>query len=137
MSERPKVVTLCGSSRFCDVMAVVAWIIERDERSITMGLHLLPGWYSEELANAEQLVHHLAENEGCAEEMDRLHLAKIDLADEVFVVNYNDYIGASTGVEVEYAKAKGKPLRWFTHDRVGNKVKKIIQAAIGREEVGA
>jgi len=39
--NRPKIITLCGSSRFVDVMAVVGWLLERDEGAITMGLHLL------------------------------------------------------------------------------------------------
>ena len=35
---------------------------------------------------------------------------KIDLADEVFVINKDGYIGESTKREIEYAKAKGKPI---------------------------
>ena len=42
---KPRVTVMCGSSRFVEEMAAVAWIIERDEMSITMGLHLLPWWY--------------------------------------------------------------------------------------------
>ncbi len=30
MSDTPKVIVLCGSSRFADVMAVVGWLLERD-----------------------------------------------------------------------------------------------------------
>ena len=80
--SKPKVVVLCGSSRFVDIMAVCAWIIERDEGAISMGLHLLPGWYS-----MENIPDHLAEHEGVADAMDELHLIKIDLSDEVFVVD--------------------------------------------------
>ena len=29
--EEPKIVALCGSSWFVDIMAVCAWLIERDE----------------------------------------------------------------------------------------------------------
>ena len=43
--SKPKIVVLCGSSRFVDVMAVCQWFIERDEQAIGMGLHLLPEWY--------------------------------------------------------------------------------------------
>ena len=81
--DKPKIVVLCGSSKFCDIMSVCAWIIERDEKAITMGLHLLPHWY-----NAPE--SHLAESENCAEEMDKLHLRKIDLADEIFGGKQND-----------------------------------------------
>ena len=62
---KPKVIVLCGSSRFADIMAVCAWILERDELAITMGLHLLPEWYGAPES-------HVAESEGCAKEMDTI-----------------------------------------------------------------
>jgi len=111
-----------------DVMAVCAWIIERDEKAITMGLHLLPAWYPDCPAD------HLAEYEGVAAEMDALHLRKIDLADEVFIVNYDSYIGDSTAKEVEYAMIKGLPIRWLTHDPVGIKIQEMVQGLNAREE---
>ena len=100
-------------------MAVCAWLIEKEEKAITMGLHLLPDWYC-------NVPSHLAEHEGVAKEMDELHLRKIDLADEIFVVNYNDYIGKSTKREVHYAEKHKKTIRWFTHDYIGDKVQEII-----------
>ncbi len=123
--KKPKVVVLCGSSKFVDIMAVCAWLIERDEKAISMGLHLLPGWYCR-----ERIPDHLAEHEGVAAEMDALHLRKIDLADEIFVVNFNDYIGSSTTNEVNYAKEHGKNVRWFTHDEIGRKCRELIDAAL-------
>lgn len=117
----PKVVTICGSSRFIDVMAVVGWFLERDERAVVLSLHLLPMWYGAP-------DHHLAEAEGIAAEMDALHLKKIEMADEVFVVNFNDYIGSSTRNEIEFASKLGKPIRWFTHDTVGDRVLAHIAA---------
>jgi len=45
--------------------------------------------------------------------LDTLHLRKIDLADEVFVVNKDGYIGDSTRHEIEYAQSKGKPVRYL------------------------
>ncbi len=114
MTARPKIVVLCGSSRFVDIMAVCAWLIERDENAIAMGLHLLPFWYSADLPD-----DHLAEHEGVGARMDALHLRKIELADEVFVVNFNDYIGDSTRNEIAHAQRLGKPIRWLTHDPIG------------------
>lgn len=126
---KPKIVTLCGSSKYCDIMAVCAWFIERDEQAITMGLHLLPIWYT----NVES---HLAEAEGVAESMDKLHLNKIDISDEIFVVNFNDYIGNSTRHEVEYSMKLNKPIRWFTHDCIGDKVMAIIKEFTKCQEKG-
>ena len=131
MSDKPKIVVLCGSSRFCDVMAVCAWLIEREEQAITMGLHLLPWWYS-----TDPIPHHLAEVEGVANAMDELHLCKIDLATEVFVVNVDHYIGNSTRSEINYARAIDLPIRWYTDDPIGKKVADLLRAAIARAEIG-
>ena len=132
MTDRPKIVVLCGSSRFVDIMAVCAWLIERDEKAIVMGLHLLPFWYSR-----EPIPDHLAEHEGVAAAMDELHLRKIDLAaergGEIFVVNYDDYIGDSTKREIEYAQSKKVNIRWFTHDPIGEKVKVLIEEYVRAE----
>jgi hypothetical protein len=45
--------------------------------------------------------------------LDLLHLAKIDMADEVLVLNVNDYVGASTRREVWYAQRKSKNIRMW------------------------
>jgi hypothetical protein len=119
-NQKPKIVVLCGSSKFCDVMAVCAWLIEREENAITMGLHLLPFWYGD-------IPDHIAEAEGVSQQMDELHLRKIDLADEVFICNVQDYMGASTAKEALYARDKGKKIRWYSHDPIGLKVREIIQ----------
>ena len=103
--DRPKIICLCGSSRFCSEMAVIAWEFEK-EGYITLGLHLLPADYTP----AES---HLAEVEGVAQKMDELHLRKIDLADEVFVVNIGGYIGESTSREIQYAQDNGKIVRYL------------------------
>lgn len=104
--EKPKIVCLCGSTRFIDIMAVIAWAFERDEGVITLGLHLLPDWYTKE-------TDHQAEFENCQEHMDELHKRKIDLADEVFVVNKDGYIGKSTRSEINYARGQGKPVKFL------------------------
>jgi len=125
MSDRPKIVTLCGSSRFVDVMAVCAWLLERDEGAIALGLHLLPQWYADDVPD-----DHLAEHEGCASEMDALHLRKIEISDEVFVVNRDLYVGESTSNEIAFAQKIGKPIRWYDDDPIGADVEARIRAAL-------
>lgn len=102
MSEvnRPRIVCISGSSRFIEEMAVAAWEFEK-EGIIALGCHLLPRWYTE-------AADHLTEEQGIAEAMDELHLRKIDLADELYVVNVGGYIGQSTAREIAYAQANGK-----------------------------
>jgi hypothetical protein len=45
--------------------------------------------------------------------LDALHKRKIDLADEVLVLNVDGYIGESTRSEINYALAHGKPVRYL------------------------
>lgn len=99
---RPHIRTICGSSRFIEHMAVIAWEFER-RGMIVLSLHLLPMSYA-------QCHDHMAEHQGVAAKMDELHLRKIDLSDDVFVVNVDGYIGESTRREIEYARENGKPV---------------------------
>lgn len=45
--------------------------------------------------------------------LDDMHKRKIDMADEIFVINVGGYIGSSTRSEVEYAAATGKPVNYL------------------------
>ena len=41
-----------------------------------------------------------------------LHMKKIEMADEILVINVDGYVGESTGEEIEYAKSLGKIVRY-------------------------
>ena len=58
--------------------------------------------------------------------MDELHLRKIDLADEVFIVNVNNYVGESTARELAYAIERKKKIRYYRLDPIGVAVNKIL-----------
>jgi len=45
--------------------------------------------------------------------LDELHKRKIDLADWVFVINKDGYIGESTRSEIDYARSMGKQIRYL------------------------
>lgn len=45
--------------------------------------------------------------------LDELHLRKIDLSDGIFVVNPGGYVGSSTKREIDYARMKGKRIEWM------------------------
>ena len=49
--------------------------------------------------------------------LDELHKRKIDLADEVLILNVGGYIGESTRSELEYAKAHNKVIRFLESNR--------------------
>lgn len=42
--------------------------------------------------------------------LDDMHKRRIDMADEIFVINKNSYVGSSTKAEIEYAKKLGKKI---------------------------
>lgn len=48
--------------------------------------------------------------------LDELHLHKIDLADEVLILNVGGYTGQSTRREIAYAQELGKPIRWLEEE---------------------
>ena len=51
--------------------------------------------------------------EGMKEMLDDMHKRKIDMADEIFVINIGGYIVSSTRSEIEYATATGKTVKYL------------------------
>lgn len=109
--KRPRIICLCGSTRFIEQFAVKTWELER-EGFIVLGCTLLPPWYC-------NVPDHFGEATGTKEQCDELHLRKIDLADEVLVLNIGGYIGESTRQEIEYATAIGKPVNYVEEQTDG------------------
>ena len=91
-----KVITLCGSTRFKEQFVEVQKRLTL-EGNIVISVGLFGHSGDNEVWN-----------EGTKVMLDRMHLAKIDLADEIFVINVDNYIGDSTRNEIAYAKSKGK-----------------------------
>ena len=91
-----KVITLCGSTRFKEQFIEI-------QKKLTLEGNIVI---------SVGLFGHSGDNEALNDEtkamIDRQHLAKIDLADEIFVINVNGYIGESTKSEIEYAEKTGK-----------------------------
>lgn len=105
MEHKYPVITLCGSTRFKEEffkaqkeLTLKGYIV------ISVGLFGHSGdtevW---ENMNEETLTETKAM-------LDDMHKSKIDMADEIFVINPGGYIGASTWSEVCYAHMCGKPI---------------------------
>ena len=45
--------------------------------------------------------------------LDDLHLRKIELADEVLILNVGGYVGQSTARELAFARSLGKTVRFL------------------------
>lgn len=97
---RARIITLCGSTRFKD--AINYW-----NAKLTMEGNLV---ISLGVFGHTDMPDHDWTTGGNADKrmLDNLHRQKIDLADEIFVVNVGGYIGDSTRGEIEYAIARGK-----------------------------
>jgi hypothetical protein len=50
---------------------------------------------------------------GVKDMLDDMHLRKIDLADEIFVINVGGYIRESTKREIAYAEKTGKKVKYL------------------------
>lgn len=98
-----KVVTLCGSTKFEDDFIKV-------QRKLTLegNIVLSVGLFSHEEENGEEWA-----SNGIKEMLDDIHKKKIDMSDEIFVINTGGYIGNSTRSEIEYAKANNKNIRYL------------------------
>lgn len=101
MVGKYKVITLCGSTRFKNEF------IEAQKRLTLAGNIII----------SVGLFGHSGDDEvwteGTKEMLDDMHLRKIDLADEIFVINVGGYVGSSTKREIEYAKKTGKMVRYL------------------------
>jgi len=51
-----------------------------------------------------------------AEHLWNLHLDKIDMSDGIFVIDVGEYIGESTKKEIEYAKSRGKFVKYYSKE---------------------
>jgi hypothetical protein len=103
---KPTVACLCGSTRFSDAFAQ-ANIDETLEGRIVLSI-------CSTKPDAE-LFGHLTqvEQNAISIKLAELHRRKIDLADEILVLNVGGYIGNSTRGEIAYALAQGKSVRWL------------------------
>ena len=108
MVNKYKVVTLCGSTRFKDeFLAAQKRLTLEGNIVISVGLFGHSG-DSEVWENMDEGT--LTATKAM---LDDMHKAKIDMADEIFVINVGGYIGDSTRSEIEYAQAHGKFVRYL------------------------
>lgn len=107
MTKQPTIVCLCGSTRFGQAF--------RDanlRETLTGKIVLSIGC---DMRSDTEIFGHLssAELSQIKNRLDELHLRKIDLADEVLILNVGGYIGESTARELAYAQQHGKRVRYL------------------------
>ena len=112
--NKPKVVCFCGSTRFSEayqkanfdetLAGRIVLTIGCDMRS---DVDLFAGMSETELEDIKT-------------RLDELHKYKIDLANEILVLNIDGYIGASTKSEIAYAVQHNKAIRWLEPKKAPN-----------------
>ena len=98
MIEQYKVITLCGSVRFKEDFL-------REQKRLTLegNIVLSVTFFDDDIILSEKQKAMIGD----------MHKRKIDMADEIFVINVNGYVGQSTKSEIEYALAHGKKVRYL------------------------
>ena len=94
-----KVITLCGSTRFKDEF-------ERINRELTLaGCVVISvgcfGHSGDSFTDKQKVM------------LDDIHKQKIDMADGIYVINKNGYIGSSTRNEIRYAYTHNKSIAFL------------------------
>lgn len=94
-----RVITLCGSTRFKEDF-------ERINKELTLAGHIVIsvgcfGHAGDNITDEQKIM------------LDDIHKRKIDMADAIFVINKNGYIGSSTKSEIEYARSHNKPIEYM------------------------
>src|SRR3990167_3157268 len=107
VGDRPKIVCLCGSTRFWREFQRAS-LRETMAGRIILSIGAASGTDDEHFGNLAR-----EEYDKVKTMLDELHKRKIDLADEVLVLNVDGYIGSSTRSEIEYAEAHGKPVKYL------------------------
>ena len=114
MEKKPRVVCLCGSTRFSEAYQKANFDETLAGRIVlTIGCDMR----SDADLFADKSPQEL---EYIKTSLDWLHKRKIDLADEILVLNVEGYIGSSTKSEIEYAAERGKKVRWLEPDKAPN-----------------
>ena len=112
MQGKYSVITLCGSTRFKDqFMETQKKLTLEGNIVISVGLFGHSGDY-EVWENMDEGT--LTKTK---EMLDDIHKRKIDMSDEIFVINVGGYIGDSTRSEIEYALAYGKKVRYLEEQK--------------------
>jgi len=93
-----KVITLCGSTKFEDKYREI-------NKKLTLEGNVV--------FSCGVFEHKDSEKEKNRELLEAVHKKKIDLSDEIFVINVGMYIGKNTTDEIEYAKSKKKIIRYL------------------------
>ena len=98
--KRYNIITLCGSIKFKD-----EFLKAQEKLTLEGNIVFTPNFFNnikkEEITKERKKM------------LDEMHKQKIDMSDEIYIINVGGYIGDSTKSEIEYAKSKGKKVSYL------------------------
>lgn len=95
-----KVITLCGSRKFKDDFI-------REGKRLTLEGNIVLSLSLMDNADNEVFDNHVKQMLG------EMHKQKINMSDEIFVINKGGYIGESTRLEIAYALQNNKKVNYM------------------------
>ncbi|WP_454301731.1 hypothetical protein [Salana multivorans] len=110
---RPVIVCLCGSSRFYEEFQRAGYDLTM-AGEIVLSIGLPPPAHARSYSGEG-----VAQGSEEKVALDELHKRKIDLADYVYVLDVDGYIGESTRSEIAYAAEHGIPVRYLSQEPSG------------------
>ena len=102
IGDNMKVITICGSMKFINTMIEIGEKLELEGNCV-----LLP-FYNLNRASKDSYT----EEEG--KMLDLAHKERIKLADEIVIIDVNEYIGESTKKEIEFATLLNKEITYYS-----------------------
>ncbi len=94
------IITLCGSIKFKDEFIKV-----QEKFTLDGNIVLIPNFFNNiKKENIDKKTKQM---------LDEMHKQKIDMCNEIYVINVGGYIGESTKTEIEYAKSKRKKISYL------------------------
>lgn len=124
-TPRPTIVTLCGSTRFMNKFNEVNRLL-----SLSGKIVISVGFFGHSEPQLALDFGTEFDQSQIKADLDELHLRKIDLADEIFVVNVDGYIGTSTKNEIKYAVITHKLVKFLVDPPV-NYISDLLKEVSG------
>lgn len=105
LDNRYNIITLCGSIKFKD-----EFIKLQEKLTLEGNIVFTPNFFNNIKKENMDLE--------TKKMLDKMHRQKIDMSDEIYVINPGGYIGESTKSEIEYAKSKGKKISYLENSNL-------------------
>ena len=99
VKDKYNVITLCGSIKFKNEFMKV-----QEELTLDGNIVFTPNFFNSLKGEIKKETRKM---------LDEMHRQKIDMSNEIYVINCGGYIGESTKSEIEYAKANGKKISYL------------------------